>query len=194
LDTYYEGFSLKFVIRSDKDVAAFNDRSNIVVLDKRNGIYESYAIDECMGENLIYKVFTDASYFEKRGASGIAFIIEDIDGNYQLHTEKTKILGSSQAELEAVKKALIFLEEIDKIRIVTDSQYVRKGLTEWIPFWRLNDFKTVNGEKAKNIDNWIETDRVCCGKYIEFQWVKGHSEHFENSLCDMYAKDEGRKL
>ena len=193
IETYYDGFFLKFVLRSDKDVAAFNDKNKIVVLDKRKGLYESYAIDEKMGEIIIHKVFTDASYFKKNGKSGIAFIVEDLNGDYSLHTEKIDVCGSSQAELRAVTEALKLLKDIEKIRIITDSQYVRKGLTEWIPFWKLNDFKTVNGENAKNMDSWIETDRACNGKYIEFQWIKGHSQHFENTLCDMYAKDEGRK-
>lgn len=189
VDTYFIGFNMKFVLRDGKDVAAFNDRSKIVVLDKRNNNYDSYAIDENKAEEKIYKIYTDASYLENKKRGGFAFIIEDLNGNYNLYTEKVREIGSSQAELEAAINALKILEDVEKIRIVTDSQYVRKGLTEWMPLWKLNGFKTANGEPAKNIEKWLCFDKACDGKYIEFQWVKAHSNHFENSLCDMYARD-----
>jgi ribonuclease HI len=187
IDTYYLGFSLKFCIQKDKDVAAFNDRSKLVVLDRRNNSEKSYVIDK--GEESIYKVYTDASYFEKKKSGAVAFIIEDLAGNYILHKEKIDEVGSSQAELLAAIRAVEELKSIEKIRIITDSQYVRKGLTEWTPCWKLNDWKTVNGESVKNIDIWLRFDSACQGKYIEFQWVKGHSDHFENTLCDLYAKE-----
>ncbi|WBW99763.1 RNase H family protein [Oceanirhabdus sp. W0125-5] len=53
----------------------------------------------------------------------------------------------------------------------------------------MNGWLTANGEKVKDIDNWVKFDKLTEGKYIEFQWVKGHSDHFENTLCDLYAKD-----
>lgn len=188
-DTYYVGFHVTFVLIQGKDVAAFNDRSNIVVLDKRDDRYETYVIDEAHARETIYKIYTDASYLEYKQSGGLAFIIEDLEGNYKLYTDKVEGIGSSQAELMAVIKALDLLQDVEEIRIITDSQYVRKGLAEWIPLWRLNGFHTINGEKAKNIDDWLRADEACNNKYIEFQWVKGHSDHFENSLCDMYARD-----
>lgn len=188
-NTYYVGFKVKFVLTHGKDVAAFNNRNKIVVLDKRNNNFKSYAIDEEAAEKRIYKIYTDASYHEKKRYGGFAFIIEDLKGNYNLYTERIEETGSSQAELEAAIKALELLQEVEKIRIITDSQYVRKGLTEWLPIWKLNDFKTINGESPKNLEKWLTFDELCNKKYIEFQWVKGHSNHFENSLCDIYARE-----
>ncbi|EHJ00695.1 ribonuclease H [Clostridium sp. DL-VIII] len=78
IDTYYVGFNVKFVLTHDKDVAAFNDRRKIVVLDKRNNNFNSYAIDESDAEEKIYKIYTDASFFEKKKYGGFAFIIEDL--------------------------------------------------------------------------------------------------------------------
>lgn len=193
-NTYYVGFKVKFVLSHGKDVAAFNDRSKIVVLDKRNNDFKSYAIAEETAEKRIYKIYTDASYHEKKKYGGFAFILEDLSGNYNLYTERIEETGSSQAELEAAIKSLIILKDINKIRIITDSQYVRKGLTEWLPIWKLNDFKTINGEPPKNIEKWLMFDELCNGKYIEFQWVKGHSNHFENSLCDIYARETAKNL
>lgn len=193
-NTYYIGFKVRFVITDGKDVAAFNDRSKIVVLDKRNNKSTSYAIDESDAEERIHKIYTDASYFENKKYGGFAFIIEDLDKNYNLHIEEVSGIGSSQAELEAAIKALWLLKKIEKIRIITDSQYVRKGLTEWLPIWRINNFKTINGEPPKNIEKWLAFDNACNEKYVEFQWVKAHSNHFENSLCDMYARDAANQI
>lgn len=189
--SYYIGFNLTFAFRDKKDVAAFNDRSKIVVLDKRNCEVDSYVIDK--GEESIFKIYTDGSFLEQKNKGAYAVIIEDLDGNYQFYNDKAYQFGSSQIELMAAMKGLEILKDIDKIRVITDSQYVRKGLTEWIMYWKLNGWKTANGEKVKNIKNWIKFDKLTEGKYIEFQWVKGHSNHFENTLCDLYAKEKAKE-
>ncbi|WMJ81893.1 ribonuclease H [Clostridium sp. MB40-C1] len=186
-DTFYKGFKLTFAFRDKKDVAAFNDRSKIVVLDKRHNKVDSYVLDE--GEKDIYKIFTDGTFLEKKNSGAYAIIIEDIHHNYSVHTEKTDIKGSSQIELCAAIKGIELIKDVDKICIITDSQYVRKGLTEWVMCWKLNGWKTANGENVKNIENWIKFDKLTEGKYIEFHWVKGHSNHFENTLCDIYARE-----
>ncbi|MCY6369982.1 ribonuclease H family protein [Clostridium ganghwense] len=190
-DTFFVGFKVKIVLRDEKDVAAFNDRSKIVVLDKRNGQNDSFVVDD--GEERIYKIYTDGSFMEKYNRGAYTVLIQDLKGNYDIYSEKTEIKSSSLIELMAAIKGLKVLNNVKKIRIITDSQYVRKGLTEWIVNWKLNDWNTANGEKAKNIEYWKEFDKITENKYIEFQWVKGHSGHFENSLCDIYAREQAKK-
>lgn len=190
-DTFYVGFKVKIALRDEKDVAAFNDRSKIVVLDKRNGKNNSFVVDS--GEDTIHKIYTDGSFMEKYNRGAYITLVQDLEGNYSIYSEKTDINSSSLIELMAAIKGLKVLGNIEKIRIITDSQYVRKGLTEWIINWKLNDWNTANGEKAKNIDYWKEFDELTKNKYIEFQWVKGHSGHFENTLCDIYARDSAKR-
>jgi ribonuclease HI len=185
-DTYYVGFRLIFYLRDGKDVAAFNDRTKIVVLDKRNNKHESYVIEYT--DKSIHKIYTDASFADKIKKGGFAVLHEDLEGNYELYTESSLEKSSNLLELLAAIKGLEVLKEVDEIRIVTDSQYVRKGLTEWILNWELNDWMTVNGEKVKNIDQWKKFNALSKGKYIEFEWVKAHSNHFGNTICDLYAK------
>jgi ribonuclease HI len=187
LDTYYSGFSLTFVLRPGKDVAAYNDRSKIVVLDRRNHGYKSYVIED--SNEAIHRIYTDASYSEKSKNGGIAIIHEDLEGNYQLYNEAIEGTSSNMLELLATLRGLEILSEIEAIRVITDSQYVRKGATEWIFNWQHNNWMTANGERVKNIEVWKKLDRLSEDKYIEFQWVKGHTNHFENTLCDLYAKD-----
>jgi len=186
LETYYTGFELTFIIRPDKDVAGFNDRTKLVVLERRHDRYESYVLEASVEP--IHKLFVDASYTARLGKGGIAVIHEDLDGDYHLYTEAVEGQGSNLMELLAAIKGLEILGDIDRVRIITDSQYVRKGLTEWLFNWRLNNWMTVNGEKVKNIDKWRRFDQLAEGKYIEFEWVKAHTNHFENTLCDLYAK------
>jgi ribonuclease HI len=84
---------------------------------------------------------------------------------------------------------LELLKDEVEIRLITDSQYVRKGLTEWIINWKLNNWKTANGESVKNIKHWKKFDNLSNNKYIEFQYVKAHSQQFENTMADLYARD-----
>lgn len=186
-DTFYKGFNLVFSMRDRKDVEAFNDRSKLVVLDKRNGKNESYVKEKT--DRSINKMYIDASFLEKRGMGGFVVLHKDLEDKYHLHLEKSNEKSSNLLELLAAIRGVQILQSYDEIRIITDSQYVRKGLTEWIMNWKLNDWNTVNGEKAKNIEWWKKFDKITNNKYIEFEWVKGHSNHFENTICDLYAKE-----
>lgn len=189
-DTFYPGFGLTFVMRVGKDVVAYNDRSKIVVLDKRKDPCKIFVLDDSKEE--LDKLYTDASFLEREGIGGIAVIHENTAGDYRLYHEAINRQGSCQLELVAAIRGLELLEGVEKVRIVTDSQYVRKGLTEWIVNWELNNWMTVNGEKVKNIAAWQRFNELSKGKYIEFEWVKGHNDHFENTLCDLYAKSASK--
>ena len=170
--TFYKGFELIIVLRDHKDIEAFNDKNKIVVLDKLEGERKSYVIDK--GKDKIIEVFTDGSFKEALNTGGFSYIIKDLSGEYKLYKEKSDYKSSSLIELEAAIAALEKLENEKYIRIITDSQYVRKGLTEWILNWQLNGWKTTNGENVKNKKYWLKFDKLTDGKYIEFEWVKAH--------------------
>lgn len=182
-----KGFRLKFAIRENKDVEGFNDKKKIMVIDKRNNHYENYLIDR--GIKHIHEIYTDGSYVEHHDKGGYTVIIRYPDGEYALHTLESKAKSNCLIELQAAIKGLELIRPIEKLRLITDSQYVRKGLTEWILNWKLNGWRTASGKRAKNIRYWKYFDQLTEGCYIEFQWVKGHSNHFENTMCDLYAKD-----
>ncbi|HKL42919.1 MAG TPA: ribonuclease H [Clostridia bacterium] len=185
--TFYIGFKLTIVLRDQKDVTAFNDKSKIIVLDRLAKKRKSYVIDE--GKRDVVEVFTDGSFKEIQKTGGLAYIIKDKNGAYSLYKEKSKHKSSSLIELEAAIAAVKRLREEKYIRLITDSQYVRKGLTEWIVNWELNGWKTANGQDVKNKKYWLLFDQLTEGKYIEFEWVKAHSEQFENTLADLFAEE-----
>ena len=186
-DSYYIGFELTFSFRYDKDVIGFNNKNKLVVLDKRNSETKSYVKDNY--ESTIPKIYTDGSFLEKFDKGAYAVIIKTAKETYDYYTQQVDVRNSGLIELLAAMKGVELLDNKDRVRIVTDSQYVRKGLTEWIVNWKLNNWRTVNGDKVKNIEYWKEFDQLTSGKYIEFAWVEAHSDHFENELCDLMAKE-----
>ena len=186
-DTFYIGFKLKFVIRNNDKVVAFNDFSKIVVYDTGANVPMIKTIDYY--KNDFITLYTDGSYSEKKKICSYVALIKNEENLFSLNFGIKEIQNSSLIELLAVIEGLKILKDELKIRIVTDSRYVIKGLTEWIYNWKLNDWYTAQGEKVKHIKHWKEYSKLTENKYIEFDWVKAHSFHFENSICDKYAKE-----
>ena len=94
---------------------------------------------------------------------------------------------NNRMELLAVIKALDALKRSSRVCITTDSQYVKKGITEWLGRWKRNGWKTAAGKPVKNADLWRELDKVVAQHQVEWQWVKGHSGHRENERADELA-------
>ncbi len=186
--TYHVGFKIKFAIRDNKQVQLFNDPEKIIVLDRRNGKYLSYVKDRPDPEAL--EIYTDGCYLHDKHKGGYVALIKKLNGKYDItwgHTEDKN--NSTLLELLGAIKGLEYIPaEVQKVRIITDSRYVIKGLTEWVINWQLNDWYTIQGRKVRNIEYWKKFERLTRGRYIEFRWIKAHSFHFENTLCDRYAK------
>ncbi len=187
-DTFYINFRLKFILRNNFEAINFNDLSKIIVLDRRNNQYLTYTHED--KEKLICRVYTDGCYLVKHNRAAYAAIIKNTDNKLNLITGKINTQSSSLTELIAVIKALEYCKSIDYLRIISDSRYIIKGLTEWIFNWKLNDWHTAQGEKVKNIKYWKQFDKLSKNKYIEFEWVKSHRQQLENTLCDSYAKQK----
>ncbi|WP_088186652.1 ribonuclease H [Desulfosporosinus sp. FKA] len=180
-DSFYIGFQLDFSVIDGKDIAAFNNRDNIVVKD-----HGSIAVIPNAEKRDLTEVYTDGSYDEKHQHSAYCILKKDLDGHYEAHEFTSGDKSSSLIELQAVIKALELYS--GDLRIMTDSQYVRKGITEWILHWKLNDWCTANGTKAKNINQWLKLEQLCEGRRVEFGYVKAHNNHFENEYCNLMAR------
>lgn len=187
MDTFYPGFELPFVIMDNKPVTTYQDRGKIIIYD-RSGEEYFFDIQENSNRRLT-EAYTDGSYSHQKKKGGYAVLIKDTEDNYNSYTYNSNLHKSSLIELQAAIKAMELLEHKNEYRIITDSVYVVKGITEWLPMWKLNDWLTCNGEKVKNIAFWKQVDQLTKKKYIELKWVKGHSDHFENSICDLLAKE-----
>ncbi|TAL55515.1 ribonuclease HI [Pandoraea sp.] len=94
---------------------------------------------------------------------------------------------NNRMELLAVIRALEALNRRCHVVLHTDSQYVQKGISEWIHGWKLRGWKTAAKAPVKNADLWQELDRVSQQHQIEWRWVKGHAGHDGNERADQLA-------
>ena len=121
------------------------------------------------------------------GPGGWAAVI--LNGNKQsIISGKKKNTTNNQMELMAAIKALVFLKKKQKIKIYTDSNYVKEGITNWIKIWEKNNWKTSNKKKVKNVELWIKLNTLSNFHDVEWQWVKGHSGDPMNNMVDRLAK------
>jgi ribonuclease HI len=90
-------------------------------------------------------------------------------------------------ELTAVIEALSALKRPSRIVLHTDSQYVQKGITEWIGGWKARGWRTAAREPVKNVDLWKRLDELAALHEIEWVWVKGHAGHDGNERADKLA-------
>lgn len=132
------------------------------------------------------EIFTDGACKGNPGPGGWGAVLR-----YQGH-EKTLYGGeplttNNRMELRAAIEALSALKEPCIVVLTTDSQYVRKGITEWLPQWKRRGWRTASKEPVKNADLWQQLDAQNQRHRIEWHWVKGHSGHRENELADALA-------
>ena len=111
----------------------------------------------------------------------------------QFGDEEREIFGGEQSttnnrmELTAVIEALTALKRRCPVVLHTDSQYVQKGITEWIHNWKARGWRTASKEPVKNVDLWKRLDALVVGHEIEWKWVKGHAGDEGNERADALA-------
>ncbi|MDP3871175.1 MAG: ribonuclease HI [Methyloversatilis sp.] len=96
---------------------------------------------------------------------------------------------NNRMELMAVIEALNALKKPVRAVVYTDSQYVQKGISEWIHGWKRKGWKTAGGDPVKNVDLWQALDAAARVHEVEWKWVKGHAGHPENERADRLARD-----
>ena len=94
---------------------------------------------------------------------------------------------NNRMELTAVIRALAALKRESTVELYTDSEYVRKGITEWLAAWKRRGWKTSDRKPVKNADLWRELETVAGSHRVRWHWVKGHSGHPENERADALA-------
>ncbi len=99
---------------------------------------------------------------------------------------------NNRMELMAAIQALEALKRPCEVILTTDSQYVRKGITEWMHNWKKNGWKTASKKPVKNSELWQRLDRARERHDVQWDWVKGHSGHPENERADELASTAAR--
>ena len=138
------------------------------------------------------EIFTDGACKGNPGPGGWGAILIAKDGNTVL---KERELNGGEAhttnnkmELMAAIASLEALERPTTLTIVTDSSYVKDGITSWIFGWKKRGWKTANNKPVKNEDLWKRLDAATQRHDVKWEWVKGHAGHPENERADELAR------
>lgn len=134
-------------------------------------------------ETLIY---TDGACRGNPGPGGWGAILR-YNGHEKTLYGAEPMTTNNRMELMAAIRALESLKRSCKVRLTTDSQYVQKGITEWLGNWKRRGWKTAAKKPVKNADLWMRLDEAVAAHDIRWEWVRGHSGHTENELADMLA-------
>ncbi|MFP5464716.1 MAG: ribonuclease HI [Gammaproteobacteria bacterium] len=94
---------------------------------------------------------------------------------------------NNRMELTAVIRALEVLQRPSRLHIVTDSQYVLHGITQWLAGWKRRGWRTADGKPVKNQELWERLDELLAPHQAEWTWVRGHTGHPENERADALA-------
>ena len=136
-------------------------------------------------------IYTDGSSLGNPGSGGWAALL--------IYNEKQKTINGScknatnnQMELTAAIKGLEALKEKCEIELYTDSQYVKKGITQWIYNWKRNNWHSSSKSPVKNTDLWQKLDLLNNKHIVNWHWVRAHNGNKFNELVDQLAQNSAR--
>jgi ribonuclease HI len=132
------------------------------------------------------RIYTDGACKGNPGPGGWGALLQ-LDGREKELCGGEPDTTNNRMELTAVIRALEALKRPCAVDLYTDSQYVQKGISEWIVAWKRRGWKTADKKPVKNVDLWLELDQLVGGHSIEWHWVKGHAGHAENERADRLA-------
>jgi ribonuclease HI len=134
------------------------------------------------------EIFTDGACSGNPGPGGWGAVLRcrgrerELSGGEPLTTNNRMELMAAIVALEALQR------ECD-VALTTDSQYVCKGISEWLPQWRRRNWKTAARKPVKNADLWQRLDEAAARHRVRWHWVRGHSGHVENERADRLARE-----
>lgn len=132
------------------------------------------------------EVYADGACRGNPGPGGWGVLLRTGGRERELHGGEPATTNN-RMELTAVIRALEALSPGTSVRVYTDSQYVQKGITQWIHDWKRRGWRTADKKPVKNQDLWMRLDEVARGHEVEWHWVRGHSGHPENERADALA-------
>jgi len=134
----------------------------------------------------LVEIFTDGACKGNPGPGGWGALLRYGEKQKELYGGEPDTTNNRMEMLAAIE-ALKCLKRPCQVRLTTDSQYLRKGITEWLSGWKRNGWKTAAKQPVKNADLWQALDSEVSRHTIEWCWVKGHSGHTENEIADSLA-------
>lgn len=131
-------------------------------------------------------LYTDGACKGNPGPGGWGAVLNYGDARKLLHGGEAETTNN-RMELKAAIRGLKTLKRSCEVELYTDSQYVRKGITEWMDRWKKNGWKTAAKKPVKNEDLWRQLDEEVARHSVNWHWVKGHAGNPGNELADALA-------
>jgi ribonuclease HI len=137
------------------------------------------------------QLITDGACIGNPGPGGWACILRYADHTREMHGHAAQTTNN-RMELTAAIEGLRALNKTCEVEVVTDSEYVKNGITTWIHGWKRNGWKTAAKKPVVNQDLWTELDQLASQHKIRWTWTKGHADHEDNNRCDELATRAAR--
>jgi ribonuclease HI len=138
------------------------------------------------------QLITDGACLGNPGKGGWACIL-------RFGEHKREVFGfephttNNRMELTAAIEGLRLLKETCSVEVVTDSNYLKNGITSWIHGWKRNGWKTADKKPVVNKDLWMDLDQLVAHHTVKWEWTKGHASHEDNNRCDELASQAARE-
>ena len=134
------------------------------------------------------ELYTDGACSGNPGPGGWAYILRHPSTKKEREASGgDPATTNNRMELTAVIRGFEALTRPSEVDLYSDSQYVLKGLKEWMAAWKKRGWKTADKKPVKNQDLWTRLDELIADHQVRFHWVRGHDEHPENERCDQLA-------
>ncbi len=139
-----------------------------------------------MAEEMV-EIFTDGACSGNPGPGGWGAVLrykgveKELSGGAAATTNNRMEMMAAIAALEALKRP-------SRVRLTTDSVYLKDGITKWIHAWKKRGWKTAAKKPVKNVDLWQRLERALEGHEVDWRWIKGHAGHPENERADALAR------
>ncbi len=137
------------------------------------------------------QLITDGACVGNPGPGGWAYILR-YNGHTREFSGSEPATTNNRMELRAAIEGLRALREPCEVEVVTDSEYVKNGITTWIHAWKRNGWKTASKKPVVNQDLWTELDQLASRHRVQWTWTKGHADHDDNNRCDELATRAAR--
>ena len=134
----------------------------------------------------VVEVYADGACKGNPGPGGWGVLLIEGSRERELHGGEPATTNN-RMELTAVIRALEALPQGSRVRLYTDSQYVQKGMKEWIHDWKRRGWRTADNKPVKNDDLWKHLDELARNHKVEWHWVRGHDGHPGNERADALA-------
>ena len=132
-------------------------------------------------------IYTDGACSGNPGPGGWGAVLRYGTREKEIYGGEATATTNNRMELMAPIKALESLTRPAVVRLYTDSNYVRDGITKWLPRWKSNGWQTASKQPVKNADLWQRLDTAAGRHQVQWHWVKGHAGHPDNERADHLA-------